>query len=307
MIVLNNVTAFVPFRIWSAILLSTIMHLSSCKSSSSAETSLNLDSYTLDFTTPIDPTLQRELESLDTRLRTTHGLMTNQTAVGVLDLKRLRLAMTNPDSIQYGASVPKVGILLAWFQLHPEAARDLDPKIRHELGLMIKASSNEMAAKYSRELGLKQIQQVLDRYHFYDTNHGGGLWVGKHYGQGDERIGDPIADHSHAVTVRQLLRYYLLLEQGRLVSPQSSKVMREIFASPDIPADENKFVTGLAGRDLQILRKSGSWEDWFHDTAIITGPGRHYIVVALTNHPKGDQYLVEFARGVDDLVGSLNR
>jgi len=48
--------------------------------------------------------------------------------------------------------VPKLGILLAWFQLHPESTRQLDPDIRYELGLMIKVSSNEMAAKYSREL-----------------------------------------------------------------------------------------------------------------------------------------------------------
>ena len=87
---------------------------------------------------------------------------------------------------------------------------------RHELGLMAKISSNEMAAKFSRELGLKQIQQVLDSMHFYDTNHGGGIWVGKHYGQGSERYGDPVANNSHAATVRQLLRFFLLLEQEKL-------------------------------------------------------------------------------------------
>ena len=103
-------------------------------------------------------------------------------------------------------------------------------------------------------------------------------------------------------TVRQLLRYYLLLEQGRLVSPEASKTMREIFASPDIPHLPDKFVKGLAGRDLQVLRKSGWWEDWHHDTAIVTGPGRHYIIVAMTHHPNGDAYLETFARAVDDLM-----
>jgi beta-lactamase class A len=198
--------------------------------------------------------------------------------------------------------VAKVGILLAYFQLHPEAATRLDPQTRHELGLLAKASSNEMAAKFSRELGLRQIQQVLNSYHFYDTNHGGGIWVGRHYGGGGERIGDPLTDNSHAATVRQLLRYYLLLEQGKLVSPEASRIMREIFASPDIPHANAKFVKGLAGRDVQIIRKSGTWENWLHDTAVITGPGRHYILVALTRHPKGDDYLVELAPAVDDLL-----
>src|SRR5258706_6023941 len=167
---------------------------------------------------------------------------------------------------------------------------------------MIKVSNNEMASKYSRELGLKQIQQVLDRCGSYDANHGGGLGVGKHYGQGQERYGDPVANHSHAATVRQLLRYYLLLEQGRLVSPAASKTMHEIFASPEIPHLTDKFVKGLAGRDVQLLRKSGWWEDWFHDTAIVSGADRHYIIVAMTHHPNGDAYLENFARAVDDLI-----
>jgi len=42
--------------------------------------------------------------------------------------------------------------------------------------------------------------------------------MGKHYGQGSERIGDPLGNNSHAATVRQLLRFFLLLEQGKLVS-----------------------------------------------------------------------------------------
>jgi beta-lactamase class A len=169
---------------------------------------------------------------------------------------------------------------------------------------MIKASSNEMASRFSHELGLRQIQQVLDSYHFYDPNRGGGIWVGKHYGKDTERIPSPAGGNTHAATVRQLLRFYLLLEQEKLVSPAASKTMLEIFASPDIPHDNIKFVKALGGRDVQIIRKWGSWEDWLHDTAIISGTGRHYILVALTRHPKGDEYLTDLAAAVDDLMMS---
>jgi len=263
--------------------------------------------YVLDYSTPTNAALQGELEAIDAKLRGNYGMTTEQAAVGLLDLQHLRLAMVHPDRIDYAASVAKVGILLAYFQLRPEAATHLDPQTRHELGLMAKASSNEMAAKFSRELGLRQIQEVLNSYHFYDTNHGGGIWVGRHYGGGGERIGDPLSDNSHAATVRQLLRYFLLLEQGKLVSPAASKTMREIFASPDIPHDNIKFVKGLAGRDVQIIRKWGTWENWFHDSAVVTGPNRHYILVALTRHPKGDEYLVELARTVDDLINTTRQ
>ncbi|HWI60018.1 MAG TPA: serine hydrolase [Bacillota bacterium] len=258
--------------------------------------------YRLDYTTPVTPALQARLETLDSELRHQFGLTTEQASVGLLDLHHLRLAMVHPDRMDYAASVAKIGILLAYFQLHPEAATNLSAQTRHELGLMIKASSNEMAAKFSQELGLKPIQQVLDSYQFYDRNHGGGIWVGKHYGKGGERIGDPLGDNSHAATVRQLLRFYLLLEQGKLVSPPASATMREIFESPEIPHDDIKFVKGLAGRDVRIRRKWGSWEDWLHDSAIVTGPGRRYILVALTRHPKGDQYLVSLAKAVDELM-----
>ena len=268
-------------------------------------TNRSLNAYVLDYSTPVDPGLQAKLQHLDTELRAKSGMTTHQAAVGVLDLNTLRLAMIHPDREEYAASVPKVGILLAYFELHPEAATSLNGPTRHELGLMAKASDNAMAAKFSRELGLKQIQAVLDAYHFYDANHGGGIWVGKHYGKGDERYADPVGGHSHAATVRQLLRFFLMLEQGKLVSPAASKTMREILASPDIPHTDNKFVKGLAGRDVQLIRKWGSWEDWRHDSAVVTGGGRHYILVALTKHPKGDEYLAALAQGVDDLMQNL--
>lgn len=258
--------------------------------------------YILDYQTPVDPALQSQLEKIDSTLRAKHGMTTEQTAVGLLDLQSLHLAMVRPDYELYAASVAKIGIMLAYFQLHPAAATNLDPTIRHELGMMIRPSSDEMATKIAMTMGLKPIQKVLDSYHFYDASKGGGLWVGKYYGKGGERYGDPLNDHSHAATVRQLLRFYLLLEQRRLVSPQASQTMLDVLANPDVPADDIKFVKGLAGRDVQIIRKWGSWEDWLHDTAVITGPDRCYIVVALTHHPRGDEYLVDFIRSVDDLM-----
>jgi beta-lactamase class A len=262
----------------------------------------DLKNYTLTYDSPIDDALQAQLGKIDAGLRAKYGMTTNQTSLGLLDLRTLRLAMIYPDREDYAASVAKIGILFAYFDLHPDAATNLDAQTRHELGLMIKPSSNEMAAKYSQRLGLKQIETALESSGFYDASHGGGIWVGKHYGVTGERVGDPVGDNSHAVTVRQVLRFYLLMEQGKLVSLAASRTMREIFASPDIPAEEIKFVKGLEGRHLEILRKSGTWENWLHDSAIIAGPDRCYILVALTNHSRGDEYLADLAAAVDDVM-----
>ena len=262
----------------------------------------SLHQYTLDYSTPTDPAWQSELVRIDATLRAKYGMSEGQTAVGVLDLRSLRLAMLHPDREEYAASVPKIGILLAYFVLHPQAATNLPPETRQQLGLMAKASSNEEAARFSQEMGLQQVQTVINSQGFYDAAHGGGIWVGKHYGKSGERYGSPVGDNSHGATIRQLLRYFLLLEQEKLVSAEASRTMRQIFASPAIPHDQIKFVKGLANRDVQIIRKWGSWEDWLHDVAVVTGPNRHYIIAALTRHPKGDEYLEELARAVDDLV-----
>ncbi len=257
----------------------------------------------LDFISRTDPALQSEVEKIDDALREKFGMTREQSSVGVLDLRRERLALIHPDRIVYGASVPKIGILLAYFELNPRATTELDPTVRKELGQMIKVSSNEMAAKYSRDLGLNAIQGVIDKYKLYDPIRGGGIWVGKHYGKDAERYPDPVGKHSHAATVRQVMRFYLLMIQGKLVSPDASQRMREIFESPDISHQQVKFVAGLAGRaGVKVLRKSGSWENALHDSAVVEGPNRHYILVALTNHARGDEYLAEFARAVDDVM-----
>lgn len=291
-------------RLANTFLLATTLLAADCANGSpdSPHMNPNIQDYTLDYQTPVDLALQAQLEKIDATLCAKYGMTPEQTAVGLLDLRSLRLAMVRPDYEFYAASVAKIGIMLAYFQLHPTAATNLDATTRHELGLMVRPSSDEMATKIARTMGLKAIQQVLDSHHFYDASRGGGLWVGKYYGQGGERYGDPLNNHSHAATVRQLLRFYLLLEQRKLVSPAASQTMLDIFAMPDIPADDIKFVKGLAGRNVRIIRKWGSWEDWLHDTAIVTGPGRCYIMVALTHHPRGDEYLVDFAGAVDDLM-----
>lgn len=282
-----------------AVALILISSFAGCRSASAREVR-SLETWTLDYDTAVDRALQQRLVDIDAGIREELGMSEGDAAAGVLDLRRMRLAMLHPDRIEYAASVPKIGILLAYFHLHPQAATNLDAQTRHELELMVRASSNEMATRFSREIGLREIQQILDSYGFYAAERGGGIWVGKHYGKDSERIGDPVADHSHAATVRQLVRFYLLLEQRRLVSPEASAAMRELFASPTVPHDEIKFVKALQGRDVEIIRKWGSWEEWLHDSAVVTGPGRHYILVGLTHHPRGDEYLERLAVAVDD-------
>src|SRR5689334_2570497 len=81
--------------------------------------------FEINYDTPTDPALQRRLEAIDANVRAEFGIAPELTDVGVLDLRDHRLAMIHPDQIEYAASVAKVGILLAWFTKHPEAATRL--------------------------------------------------------------------------------------------------------------------------------------------------------------------------------------
>jgi len=265
---------------------------------------MKLQSYRLDYDTPADPELQRQLEDLDRRVGDALAIPAAERAFGVLDLTDLRLALIQPDLMFYGASVPKICILLAYFETHPEAATALDPQVARELQLVIKRSDNELAARYSQLIGLDRIQEILQsrRYAFYDRERGGGLWCGKHYGIDQPRYGDPLHDHSHGATVRQCLRYYLMLEQGRLVSPAACAQMKLIFAAPGLEFHNDRFVRGLNGRDVTIIRKSGLWEDWHLDTARVQHDQRLYLLAGMVHHPQGEEYLAQMAAAVDELL-----
>ncbi len=256
---------------------------------------------------PVDARLQQRLSELDEQLRTELDLSPEQRAVGVLVLNDQRLAWLASEQMFYAASVPKLIILAAYFEYNVDDPAALSRETIDELGLMIKHSDNGLATKYAREVGLEKIQEFVEsrEYRFYDQDAGGGFWMGKFYAQDDVRVGDPLMDHSHAATVRQVLRYYLLLEQCRLVDFESSVKMREIIAAPNLQHQEHAFLAALDPTQARVWRKSGTWQEWQHDTARIEHSGVTYLLVGLTQHPEGRRYLEGLARGIDrELTGN---
>ena len=140
-------------------------------------------------------------------------------------------------------------------------------------------------------------------YRLYDPILNGGLWIGKAYGElgfGEYWKRDPLAHLSHAATSLQVVRFFWLMDQGRLVSPGYSAEMKQIFSNPGV---HHKFVKGLEQIGVhRIYRKSGTWRDAHCDAALVEHNGRKYIAVALMKDAKGGEVLPKLIQKLDALI-----
>lgn len=253
-----------------------------------------------------DPLMQRallrELEKLQLSDAVQYGQL-SVVLVDITDLTRPRLAAVNEDVMFYAASLPKIAILLGVYQRAEEGSLLLNSDTRAQLTRMIRYSSNSDATALFNRVGPEYLAELLqsDRYKLYDPDHGGGLWAGKAYASGGVWRRDPINNISHGANSHEVARFYYLLETGRLVSPEYCEEMKEILSNSAIT---HKFVSGLEQHrpGSKIFRKSGSWNDFHSDSAIVERNGTRYIAVALTKHPNGGEWLDRLIVSLDDIV-----
>ena len=116
---------------------------------------------------------------------------------------------------------------------------------------MIAKSSNEAASRMFNRVGIDYISKVLQDpcYNLYDKKNGGGLWVGKPYGGGGTRVGDPIKGLSHAASVMQVCKYYYMLAFGQLVNEDRSKDMLQTVSYTHLDVYKRQIVALLATKD----------------------------------------------------------
>ena len=219
--------------------------------------------------------------------------------VDVTNLRRPEVAWVNPDRAFYAASVPKLGILLAAFELIGKGELAFDADTRDSLERMIRNSSNAKAAEMYHRIGAPQIAEILQRYRLYDPERGGGIWVGKSYDKTPRWKGDPLHGLSHAATAMQAAHFYYGMLTNEFLPPELSAEMKAILGEPRV---KHKFVKGLEGREARIYRKSGTWRSHHADTGIVEYDNRRYIVAALADLPDGELKLRELIVLVDDLM-----
>jgi beta-lactamase class A len=223
--------------------------------------------------------------------------------VDITNLYQPKVASINGDVMIYAASLPKIAILLGAFVQIERGKMVLDDQTQAALIRMIRNSSNEDASFILNRVGMENLAEILqsDRFRLYDPDYNGGLWVGKDYSDAPVWKGDPLHQISHGATAMQAARFYYLLFTNRLVSPNLTKEMKKILSNPAL---KHKFVKGLEDRPgIEMYRKSGTWEDWHADSAVIVHDNYKYILVALSHFPRGGECLSRLSAVVDDMMG----
>jgi beta-lactamase class A len=259
-----------------------------------------------DLTETCDPVLQKGLEqcliSLNLKNATNHKSL-SIVLVDITNPSSPRMAYVNPNEMMYAASLPKIAILLGAFERISNGEMTLDTKTWQKLARMIRNSSNLAATEILNRVGKVYLANLLQspRYRLYDPQKNGGLWVGKEYSKSGAWKRDPLHNLSHGATALQVARFYYLLQTGRLVSPERSRQMKSILSNPAI---EHKFVKGLKSvhPDSRIYRKSGTWQQYHADSAIVEHDGRRYIAVALAKSRRGGKWLSDLIVAMDDLI-----
>ena len=251
-----------------------------------------------------DVDLQKELEAI-LKSNSKWALLAKNKAlsIGIVDMidpLNARYAAINSNNMVYAASLPKIGILLASEDAIATGKIKETAEVKQDMRMMSAKSCNAAASRMFNRCGVDYIAGVLQDpcYNLYDKKNGGGLWVGKPYGSCNARIGDPLKNLSHAASVMQVCKYYYMLAFGQLVNQDRSKDMLNMLVDPEL---HHKFVSVLdrVAPDAKVYRKSGTWENWHADSALVWDKNRRYIVVALAQDGSGETILRELMLKID--------
>ena len=227
-------------------------------------------------------------------------------SVAIVDLsnpENYRYAGLNDEHMMYAASLPKIAILLAAMDAIDKGEMQYTSEIKKDLRLMISKSNNAASTRMIDRLGYEKIEAVLraPKHMLYDEEVGGGLWVGKRYAAGGNTNREPMKNLSHAATTRQVCSFYYQLALGNLISTESSAEMLDIMKDPAL---HHKFVNTLdkIAPKATIYRKSGSWKSYHSDSALVWGPKRKYIIVALIDNAFGEQIIRDLVEPLEKVL-----
>lgn len=247
--------------------------------------------------------LENEINSNQTWKRLIKAKQMSIAIVDLSDSTKFRYAGMNDNFMMYAASLPKIAILLAVMDAIDKGELEYTKEVKDDLRLMISKSNNQASTRNIDRVGYKKIEEVLrsPKHKLYDKEVGGGLWVGKRYAAAGERYPDPIKGLSHGATTRQVCSFYYQLAMGNLINAKRSKEMLQIMKKPEL---HHKFVNILdkIAPMADVYRKSGSWRNYHSDSALVWGPNRKYIIVALVDYNYGEQVIRSLVKPLEKVL-----
>jgi len=258
-----------------------------------------------DLWSSLDSGLQHGLDELLRSQGLSAAAAAGRLAVVVADITdpgSPRVAAVNGDRMMYAASLPKIAILLGAMDTIQQGRAVPDAAIERDIEQMIRYSSNAAATRVLEWVGRDRLLALLQspRLRLYDPEHNGGLWVGKDYGGSPAYSRDPLHNLSHGATAMQVARLFQLLESGKLLDSEHSARMKAVLGDPGI---RHKFVKGLESRPgATVYRKSGTWQQFHADGALVESAGRKLVLVGLAEDPRGGEWLAGMAAPLHDLV-----
>ena len=232
-------------------------------------------------------------------------------AIGIVDLhdmNNIKFAGLNENNMMYAASMPKIAILVAVMHAIEKGEVKETEVVKNDLRLMISKSNNAAATRMIDLVGFEKIEAVLrlGEVDLYNEKTGGGLWVGKRYAKTGKRYPDPMKGLSHAATTYQACSFYYKLVFGKLITRQRSAEMLGYLKDPKL---HHKFVNTLdrIAPEATIYRKSGSWKQFHADSALVWGPGRKYIMVALIENTNGESIIRNLVVPIETVLEKVSR
>lgn len=227
-------------------------------------------------------------------------------SVGIVDMTDrydVKYADVNGRHMMYAASLPKIAVLAAAHDAIERGELRETAEVKNDMRLMIAKSNNAATTRMIDRISFERIERTMTdpALKLYDPAFGGGLWVGKRYAAGGRRHPDPMKGISHAATTEQICRYFYLLANNDLVSPEASRKMRTYLVDPQL---HHKFVSVLdrVAPDAKVYRKSGSWSTFHADVAMVQGPERNYIMTALVDDAGGEGIVRELGAVLDEML-----
>lgn len=244
--------------------------------------------------------------------------------------RKPRWAALNPDFETYGASVPKVAILLGILYNHVHATnarRGVLEEFHDEIARMIKVSDNVEAGKLYAMTSFESISAALRAQGLYDWDEAsrtgrGGLWCGGVYAISEVKrwfeahpavaakyspdfslVPSPrTPDFKMTITARSSATFLLQMEKGQLVDPAHSAIAKDFLHGFSM----SKFLPGVMQSDPQAewYGKTGNYEGFQSEILLIEGKGYRYLLTLQLSEYTGQGAFAYVGKNVNALIKS---